>query len=111
MTLCDLSKAFDSVCHENLLSKCAKLNTDNFWFSSYLHNRSQYVRSKKKIGGSVCELRGSTGLNSWPYSLLHIYVNDLAEKIDGCFLIQYANDTQFLSADTIDNLNNLIRKA
>ncbi len=42
--------------------------------------------------------------------LFSIYVNDLIEKIDGCFLIQYADDTQFLTADTIDNLNNLISK-
>ncbi len=42
--------------------------------------------------------------------LFSIYVNDLAEKIDGCFLIQYVDDTQFLTADTIDNLNNFISK-
>ncbi len=42
--------------------------------------------------------------------LFSIYVNDLAEEIDGYFLIQYADDTQFLTADTIDNLNNLISK-
>ncbi len=40
------------------------------------------------------------------YSL--IYVNDLAEKINTCSLIQYADDTQFPQADNIDNLNNLI---
>ncbi len=44
LTLCDLSKAFDSVSHEILLSKCTKLNIDNFWFNSYLHGRTQSVR-------------------------------------------------------------------
>ncbi len=44
LTLCDLSKAFDSINHENLLYKCAKLNIDNFWFQSYMKNRSQSVR-------------------------------------------------------------------
>ncbi len=37
-----------------------------------------------------------------------IYVNDLAEKINACSLIQYADDAQFLQADDIDNLNNHI---
>ena len=32
LILCDLSKAFDSVSHEILLDKYAKLNIDNFWF-------------------------------------------------------------------------------
>ncbi len=39
--------------------------------------------------------------------LLSIYVTDMTEKINICSLIQY-NDTQFLQADNIDNLNNLI---
>ncbi len=30
LTLCDLSQASDSVRHENLLHKCAKLNVDSF---------------------------------------------------------------------------------
>ena len=40
-----------------------------------------------------------------------IYVNDLAEKTHSCSLIQYADDTQFLLADTIDNLEFLIFKS
>ncbi len=34
----------------------------------------------------------------------------LLKQIDGCFLIKYADDTQFLTADTINNVNNLISK-
>ncbi len=37
-----------------------------------------------------------------------MYVNDLAEKINKCTLIQYADDTQFLQADTVDHIDNLI---
>ena len=43
-------------------------------------------------------------------SYFSIYVNDLADKINACSLIQYADDTQFLQADTIDNLKDLITK-
>ena len=43
LTLCDLSKAFDSVSHEILLSKRTKLNIDYFWFKSYLQDRTHSV--------------------------------------------------------------------
>ncbi len=46
LTLCDLSKAFDSVNHDILISKLNKLGNDNFWFSNYLYKRSQSVRIK-----------------------------------------------------------------
>ncbi len=41
LTLCDLSKAFDSVSHRILLNKCAQLNIDSFWFENYLSDRTQ----------------------------------------------------------------------
>ena len=44
LTLCDLSKAFDSVSHDILLRKCSNLNIDCFWFKSYLCNRTQAVK-------------------------------------------------------------------
>ncbi len=40
--------------------------------------------------------------------LFNIYVNDLSEEIKNCFLIQYADDTQYLQTGTIDNLPQLI---
>ncbi len=40
--------------------------------------------------------------------LFNIYVNDLSDEIKDCFLIQYADDTQYLQTGTIDNLPQLI---
>ncbi len=40
--------------------------------------------------------------------LFNIYVNDVADHITDCLLGQYADDTQFLHMNTIDNLNLLI---
>ncbi len=53
LTLCDLSKAFDTVNHKTLLDKCSLLNIDKFWNNNYLNNRTVSVRvgnhiSKKK---------------------------------------------------------------
>ncbi len=41
--------------------------------------------------------------------LFNIYVNDVADYITDCLLVQYTDDTQFLHTSTIDNLNLLIR--
>ncbi len=49
LTLCDLSKAFDRVSHRVLLTKCAQLNIDSFWFESYLSDRTQSVRLSQKL--------------------------------------------------------------
>ncbi len=40
--------------------------------------------------------------------LFNICVNDLSEGIKDCFLIQYADDTQYLQTGTIDSLPQLI---
>ncbi len=44
LSLCDLSKVFDSIKHSFLLANCLKLKIDSFWFSSYLMDRTQTVR-------------------------------------------------------------------
>ncbi len=40
--------------------------------------------------------------------LFNIYVNDLSNEIKDWFLIQYADDTQYLQTGTTDNLPQLI---
>ncbi len=42
------------------------------------------------------------------HRLFNIYVNDLSKEIKDCFLIQYANDIQFLQTDTTDSLPQLV---
>ena len=43
LSLCDLSKAFDSICHDKLLLKLKMLNIDLLWFKSYPDGRIQSV--------------------------------------------------------------------
>ncbi len=43
--------------------------------------------------------------------LFDIYVNDLAEMVDKSFIIQYADDIQYLETGSIDNLPELIKRS
>ncbi len=109
LTLCDLSKPFDSVSHDSLLKKCTKLWIDNFWLKNYLCNRTQYV-------GMGNDMSSALQVHYWvpqgsvlePIVLINIYVNDLSNEVKDCFLIQYADDTQCLQTGTIDSLPQLI---
>ena len=104
VTLCDLSKAFDSVNHKILIEKCSMLKIDSFWLCNYLTNRTQSVR----IGNGMSTKKDVTygvpqGSVLGPI-LFNIYVNDFSHVINNCTVIQYADDTQFVLTGTKDNI-------
>ena len=107
LLLLDLSKAFDSVSHDILLTKCDNLKIDRFWFNDYLCDRTQSVRidsvisSPKRISYGVPQ-----GSILGPLLFL-IYINDMADILDKYFLIQYADDSQIIVSNNINNIETL----
>ena len=110
LTLCDLSKAFDSVSHTILLRKCLECNIDPFWFSSYLSNRTQSVRINNVMSSETDISYGVPQGSVLGPVLFNIYVNDLSRYIPDCEIIQYADDTQLIHTGNIDNIDDLVRK-
>ncbi len=108
LTLCDLSKAYDSVSHEILLQKCFALQIGSFWFKSFIENRAQSVRLNNTMSNKLSIAYGVPQDSVLGPVLFSVYVNDLSESINECSLTQYADDTQFLHADSVDDLEALI---
>ena len=111
LILLDLSKAFDSVNHNILINKCIKLNIDPTWFKEYLSNRKQSVRLKNVLSTPRKVSFGVPQGSILGPILFSIYVNDLAESITECLVIQYADDTQVLITGDSNNPSELIKKA
>lgn len=108
LTLCDLSKAFDSVSHTILLQKLRLINIDTFWFDNYLDGRSQSVRLKDIVSTKRSVTFGVPQGSILGPTLFNIHVNDIVTYIDNCLIIQYADDTQFLHSGTVNKINTLI---
>ncbi len=110
LTLCDLSKAFDSVNHLLLLKKLIKINIDTHWFDSYLSNRTQSVRLNNTVSSKLNVNYGVPQGSILGPLLFNIFVNDLPDFIGDGILVQYADDTQFLHSGPLDDLKVIISK-
>ena len=111
LTLCDLSKAFDSVSHPILIEKIKLAAVDAFWFEDYLKDRSQSVRLNNTVSTQTSTLYGVPQGSILGPILFNLFVNDMAHYITNCSLTQYADDTQFLHSGTLSELPNIISEA
>jgi len=104
----DLSKAFDTIDHNILLTKLQWYGVRGIvldWFKSYLHNRTQYVQyndAKSETQTIPCGVPQGSVLGPL---LFIIYTNELPNCLSHCQAILFADDTTlYLSSNDINYL-------
>jgi hypothetical protein len=95
----DLSKAFDTLNHRILLDKLFSYGIRGIshkWFTSYLHNRTQYTEylsCKSSMGNVCCGVPQGSILGPL---LFLLYMNDVVSVCQKCSPILFADDTTLL---------------
>ena len=96
----DLSKAFDSLKYDILLSKLQYYGLQNkvlLLLKSYLHERSQYVQIENVKSCSHPILCGIPQRSVLGPLLFNIHINDIPKATPKFKVIMYANDTNLVS--------------
>ena len=83
------------------------MHIDQCWFDDYLCNRKQSVRINSYIS-SPKEVKYGVLQGSILGSILFlIHINDMAKKLNNCFLIQYADDSLIIISGKVEDLEDL----
>lgn len=94
---CDLSKAFDCVNHELLISKLRHCGVEDGalkWVVSYLTNQKQSVKINKTTQSEYSVITAGIRQGSVLGPLMYlVYSNDLSQTVDSSTLITYVDDT------------------
>lgn len=95
----DLSKAFDSINHNLLIEKLAKLGLGNNslgWCQSYLLGRTQKTKFKNYTSLEETVTSGVPQGSILGPILFICFTNDMQEIFKNCKVMSYADDTQIL---------------
>ena len=96
-TRCYFRKAFDSVCHTNLLIKLWDFGITGdlwHWFKSYLTDRQQCVIINNSTSTTLPVLSGVPQGSILGPILFSIYVNDLLSSIQNSRILLFADDAK-----------------
>ena len=97
IVLLDMSKAFDSICHDLLLLKLHNMGVSDAaraWFESYLTQRNQVVKMVNTLSEP---LPLTVGVPQGPV-LFTLYANDLLSVLKHCKVMGYVDDTTLFLA-------------
>ena len=102
-TFIDFRKAFDCVQHSTLINKLtgAKLSKGIVdWISSYLADRRQRVLANDTVCEYQTVLQGVSQGSVLGPQLYIMYANDIVDRMKGCNVVQYADDTVLYTANS-----------
>ena len=111
VVLLDMSKAFDSIRHDILLSKLRSIGLADSalaWFQSYLCSRKQVVRMGSTLSDPLTLSVGVPQGSILGPVLFTLYVNDLLSVPKKCKAMGYVDDTKLLLALPHNNIHEAV---
>ena len=111
IVLLAMSKAFDSIRHDLMLSKLCSIGVSNAacnWFGSYLSQRNQVVNIANCISDPLPLSVGVPQGSILGPVLLTLYVNDLLSAPKHCQAMGYVYDTKISSASPPSQISDAV---
>ena len=112
----DLSKCFDMVPHDILITKLSMYGIDPFWLDDYLHGHTQQVQVRDHDGQSVRSSVRSNPVGVYQGGSLScvlwcIFANDLCLHVpESVKIVQFADDTQIWTTGKKQDLPLLVKQ-